>query len=390
MSTKIYLGSTTVLGNVFDFHNSSVKGVPAPVDDSDAAPKSYVDAQKTRIDTILTNASLDFDTMKEISDYAQGLKTSDISALNTNLSAEETRAKAAETTLTTNLSAEETRARAAETTLTTNLSTEVTRASAAETLLLKKIIKTSTMTPNLATIPDEQAPIVQPATLNPYQVPSPGTSFYQGWYFKNLAALKKINWYPELPYKIKVKDILGIYTKTFIINNTSNLFLTVYTYPTTDTANYASWYKAKQLWNISANKPSTGPTLLGAMNNNSFSLVSDETQHTQYQLLIDSSSVGSKGVFGQDDYVYRISIGSDSGAAAGNVEAIVQSIQISLPTGILEYKLYNSDVQQGADDLALSNANTALATRVTDLENQLSRVFSFFFSTTRDSTLTRV
>ena len=60
------------------------------------------------------------------------------STLTTNLNSEITRAKAAESTLTTNLNAEITRAKSAESTLTTNLNNEITRAKNAENTLNNK------------------------------------------------------------------------------------------------------------------------------------------------------------------------------------------------------------------------------------------------------------
>ena len=60
------------------------------------------------------------------------------STLTTNLNSEITRAKSAESTLTTNLNAEITRAKSAESTLTTNLNNEITRAKKAENTLNNK------------------------------------------------------------------------------------------------------------------------------------------------------------------------------------------------------------------------------------------------------------
>ena len=60
------------------------------------------------------------------------------STLTTNLNSEITRAKSAESTLTTNLNAEITRAKSAESTLTTNLNNEITRAKNAENTLNNK------------------------------------------------------------------------------------------------------------------------------------------------------------------------------------------------------------------------------------------------------------
>ena len=80
---------------------------------------------------------------QEVIAFLDGISSStDLNAIvdgiNTSISNEVTRAKAAESTLTTNLNAEITRAKSAESTLTTNLNNEITRAKNAENTLNNK------------------------------------------------------------------------------------------------------------------------------------------------------------------------------------------------------------------------------------------------------------
>ena len=80
---------------------------------------------------------------QEVIAFLDGISSStDLNAIvdgiNTSISNEVTRAKAAESTLTTNLNAEITRAKSAESTLTTNLNNEITRAKKAENTLNNK------------------------------------------------------------------------------------------------------------------------------------------------------------------------------------------------------------------------------------------------------------
>ena len=84
--TKIYLGNqVTVERGVVNLGTSKLQNLGTPVDGTDATHKNYVDtlvqAQKTRIDAILENAGISFDTFVEI---------------NTALEAEKSRAVAAE------------------------------------------------------------------------------------------------------------------------------------------------------------------------------------------------------------------------------------------------------------------------------------------------------
>ncbi len=80
-------------------------------------------------------------TLKTVSNQATTNKT--------NITAEVTRAKAAESTLTTNLNAEITRAKGAESTLTTNLNAEITRAKAAESTLTRFKFRGGSISPLL-------------------------------------------------------------------------------------------------------------------------------------------------------------------------------------------------------------------------------------------------
>lgn len=81
---------------------------------------------------------------QEVIAFLDGISSStDLNAIvdgiNTSISNEVTRAKAAESTLTTNLNSEITRSKSAESTLTTNLNAEITRAKAAESTLITNL-----------------------------------------------------------------------------------------------------------------------------------------------------------------------------------------------------------------------------------------------------------
>ena len=105
---------------------------------ADTTLQSNIDTVSGRVDAILNGAGESLDTVVELVaafENADSDLQAVISANSTGLSAEVTRATAAEGVLTTDLAAEVTRATAAEGVLTTDLAAEVARATAAEGVL---------------------------------------------------------------------------------------------------------------------------------------------------------------------------------------------------------------------------------------------------------------
>ena len=109
---------------------SSSTDLNAIVDGINTSISNEVTRAKAAESTLTTNLNSEISRAKSAE-----------STLTTNLNSEITRAKAAESTLTTNLNAEITRAKSAESTLTTNLNNEITRAKNAENTLNNKFAK---------------------------------------------------------------------------------------------------------------------------------------------------------------------------------------------------------------------------------------------------------
>ena len=151
--SNLYLGPLTVTQTSADFGGVSVLNVnsisvaSAPLQDQNLANKQYVDNQITtlatdRLNALVSGSTLQLDSLVEIVDYFNGLDaaaagnvTSAVSNIQNSISAEETRALAAETTLQSNIDAELQRALIVEGLLQTNLNIELLRAVAAEGLL---------------------------------------------------------------------------------------------------------------------------------------------------------------------------------------------------------------------------------------------------------------
>jgi len=151
--SNLYLGPITVASSSANFGGIDVTNVnsisvsSAPVLDTNLANKEYVDTQitslaTTRLDALVAGSSINLDTLSEIVAYFNGLDSAasgnvstSVSNLSNALTAEETRALAAEGVLQSNINAEEARALAAEALVQTNVDAEYERALAAEVVL---------------------------------------------------------------------------------------------------------------------------------------------------------------------------------------------------------------------------------------------------------------
>jgi hypothetical protein len=82
----LYLGTAIVNNNHFDFSSNSIVTAPRPTGNFEVANRIYVDElvkyQADRIDSILFDASINLDTLKEVSDYAKTLTEDAAFALN--------------------------------------------------------------------------------------------------------------------------------------------------------------------------------------------------------------------------------------------------------------------------------------------------------------------
>ena len=151
--SNLYLGPLTVTSSSANFGGIDVTNVNsilvanAPALSGNLANKQYVDDQITslatdRLDALVSGSSLNLDTLVEIVDYFNGLDSAAsgnvataVSNVQSNLTAEITRAGNAELALQANIDAEASRALAAEYLVQTNVDAEYTRALAAEALL---------------------------------------------------------------------------------------------------------------------------------------------------------------------------------------------------------------------------------------------------------------
>lgn len=194
-----------------------------------------------------------------------------------------------------------------------------------------------------------------------------------GWYFKNVAAGNKINWYSLAPMNTngvsKVGDLAELAMSLKLINKASNPYFTVYTKPfgnyvadgylTNPSIDAASWYHSKATFvidgDVAGNDYGTlenGKNYLYQARIGSGYTVDATNEACEVSkngfrsIVLKKSPVVSatKGEFIPSLDVLFIAIGTDSGAAAGNVEFILHDFTMLSSNGNMVLKYSNADV----------------------------------------------
>lgn len=161
---------------------------------------------------------------------------------------------------------------------------------------------------------------------------------YQGWYYTNSDAWvnpspsvrNKINWY-LLPNSATttVGDLRYIRLNLHIFSRISTPFLTVYT-KATGSGDTGGWYKSKRTY-VVANALavlSNNTNYCFYMNWNGYSVAPFTVAHNNVALSLTSVAGGAVGSFGSGEVLFAYSIGTDSGAARGNVDFILSSVVV--------------------------------------------------------------
>lgn len=90
---------------------------------------------------------------------------------------------------------------------------------------------------------DGDAPIIMPPAIEALN--------YDGWYYKNIAKGKKINWYIPFGTNVTINNLKMVQASLKLLNKVSAPFITVYTKPT-GSGDAASWYKARRTYIVPA------------------------------------------------------------------------------------------------------------------------------------------
>jgi hypothetical protein len=192
----------------------------------------------------------------------------------------------------------------------------------------------------------------------PAPIPSTVSYIGEGWYFRNFALGQKINFYlPTNGINMTVKDINQLVLNVFAVSNKALPYISVYTAPKGIATDYWSIAHARINYlftapttptSATANKPYCLYTSDDApiniynttpVKNSSITTV-NKANNTYESLMqsIDSTIVSP------DDKIVFMSIGSDSGYSANDLEFVLNSFNLCLKSGTTRFLFTNSSV----------------------------------------------
>ena len=169
---------------------------------------------------------------------------------------------------------------------------------------------------------------------------------YQGWYYTNSTSWvspapmtrNKINWYlpPNATGVSSVGRLRYIRMNLHLFNNVSTPFITVYT-QATGSGDAGGWYKSKRTYicgsgaggvliDDGGNTLESNTNYCFYMNWNGYSVTPFTIAHTNAALSVSNVSGSVVGNFGNGEVIFAYSIGTNSTAAAGNVDFILSSV----------------------------------------------------------------
>jgi len=176
---------------------------------------------------------------------------------------------------------------------------------------------------SIAIYADGQAPATSLSIRNTYA--------YSGWYFKNIVAGQKINWYfpPKNATNTLVSDLKGISISFFNGNTTSNdntLFITIYTRPTGNN-DYAPGFFH------SSNTYVFNQTITPVANTNYQGVCIIDKSKVPYnyetQIQYEPSTVNNpRGNYQPTDNILAVVIGTNSASATNSVELVVNKLNL--------------------------------------------------------------
>lgn len=357
--SDLYLGKfTTIKNDIINCGGSKLQNIASAVDAGDAVNKANldsaiatatsasetfatikVDEQKLRIDAILEGAGLSLDALKEVSDYANSLHSSQAQDILT-----------------------------ATTTLTTSLNTEVSRATTAEADLKKKMEFEIDVFPVASVVPDEEPPALIPLAIKSNRTPGTAYNGRDGWYFKNATSGQKVNWYLQSNQYLTVKDILSLSFDATLYSLGSTPFITIYTQQKAS-GNAGSWYNAKRTYVVANNA-----NLSTYKDYQFYTNILPDTVlpgTTPYALTLSTVATATVGTMLPDDLILTMSIGSDSGAAADSVEFKIESARVHTPLGTFKHKFSSLALEIAGVSSSLSSNGSSLTTSINDVSTNL-------------------
>jgi len=177
----------------------------------------------------------------------------------------------------------------------------------------------------------------------PASVPLLSSNTYAqfGWYFKNIVAGYKINWYFSPDTNQTVGDIIGIYLRLFNCSTTSNdnsPFLIIYTKPT-GSGDYASWFHSSMVYILDTTITPTVNTSYTFFKNVSGTCPDPKHYASTLANMIQSPVNNPRGSYLPTEQILTIAIGSNSASAVNSVEFIGQKLGLMTSSGTQEFQL---------------------------------------------------
>ena len=151
---------------------------------------------------------------------------------------------------------------------------------------------------------------------------------YDGWYYKNVARGRKINWYIPPGNNVtgtalRIADLRMIFASIKVINPVSLPFITVYTRPT-GLGDAAFWYHSRITYIVTSSLLAGNYCLWAEVG--ATGAAPSIPGHTSVKMAIDN--ISTRGVQRQTDTILFIAFSSNSTSAAGNVEFILSDIEL--------------------------------------------------------------
>lgn len=202
-------------------------------------------------------------------------------------------------------------------------------------------------------------PTVWADECGPMPIPNALTSktIEDGWYFSNLSAGNKINWYMPTNANMTVGDIQNMYLNLFAASDMSLPFITIYTEPKGTNDYWNNFVHAKINYVFSVDSPSltanksyclyTGAKPMNVYNKTCVGSpivqTANATNKNNGIQGTNGSSVDTNIVSLTDKVVY-ITIQTTAGETVGNVNTVINSLNLCLKTGTTQFTFSNAGV----------------------------------------------
>lgn len=201
-------------------------------------------------------------------------------------------------------------------------------------------------------------PTVWADACGPMPIPNTITSktIEDGWYFSNLTTGNKINWYmPTNGANMTVADIQNLYLNMFAASDVSLPFITIYTAAKNNSSDYwpglanarINYVFSAASPSSTANKPYclyTGAQPMNVYNKTFLKCLSVSTTNSTNRNTYSNRTSIDDSIVLSDDKILAFTISTDSASSAGNVSAVINSLNVCIKTGTTQFAFSNAGV----------------------------------------------